>query len=78
MRLLRKGWMLGWGRRPVRVVVDDLGFVFWPGCGGWVRYLPETATIRLLPCPPTTWRGWYEWWTPNAWRNAAWACIYSA
>lgn len=77
MRTVRKGWVLyERGADPVRILVDDHGFVFRRG-EGWMRPY-DRWILKLLPgtYDYDHW-AWEEWWR-GTWRQPEWAWIYTA
>lgn len=78
MSTVRKGWFR-WetGAKPQRVLVDNHGFVFGAGRGGWML-LPERSILHLLP-GTYEWDGWpHEGWWGRNWRLPEWAWIHGA
>ncbi len=72
-----KGYYLSpWGYIR-HCIVDDSGFVFAAGEGGWRR--PPRFGLRLFPTPipaygPEGW-DWAEWYEKN-WESPSWAWVY--
>lgn len=78
MRFVRKGWMRWEPRaKPIRVLVDDHGWLFGRGLGGWMRP-PEHSIVKLLPGVHAFdhWRG--EQWRNETWKCPEWAWIYGS
>lgn len=78
MRTVRKGWVR-WeaNSKPIRVLIDDYGYVFGRYLGGWMRP-PEQALLKVLPgiylFPKWALR---DWWEKRLWRDPTWAWIHS-
>jgi hypothetical protein len=73
---VRKGWLRSsWHKRPIRVIMDQQGNVFFPEAGGWRKPF-EFERVILLPgeIEKKNWKG-EDWWG-KLWQCPEWAWLY--
>lgn len=67
--------------KPVHAIIDEFGYVFFKGCGGWSI---QTKYDALIALPNEVKRGndsicvgwsWDDWWEKN-WQCDSWAWVY--
>lgn len=74
---VRRGYLIDNGgyNRTRRILIDDLGFIFYPGSNGWYRPNEEYCKIKLFPGEVTYNDWWDGWWSTN-WKMPDWGWVY--